>query len=72
MSKTPYADQFVEFQDALQDYVYKSKIVEIAAAFGNLQESHREEAHKAKVKVLSLFNTQLTKNHCQEKLYSLL
>ena len=67
MSETSYVGQFAEFQTALLDYTFKAKAVELRFALGTLTEAHREEARLAEVKVMALFNVQLTKNQVREE-----
>jgi hypothetical protein len=54
---TPFADAFTEFSEALEEY--KNAAVELKYLRSDLVENL---LHEKKIKVLSLFNNQLTAN----------
>jgi hypothetical protein len=57
-----WAEKFVEFQDALEKLSCARCELCLHVRQGDCTEAHREHFHKAKVKVLQLFNEQLTTN----------
>ena len=67
MTKNNWGQKFSEFSYALDDYIATVQSNAVLDFQNRLSEADRAEAHLAKVKVLSLFNDQLTRNQVEEQ-----